>query len=310
MSRHAHRVITLSAPPPRSGANVTTLLRTTALVAVALTLLALLSPALHVSEAVARVLGISMAIGALLLTASAAPSQGARRIGWFLGLTAVYALLFSLELGPSTPALLCLLTLLMLTTAAIIGGYIGSLLEFPGMLLVVSYVAALADCCSVFHPQGFTAQVLQHPKALALLTLSVPVFGTDEIHSVVGIGDVAFVSLFVAGARVTGLRTRRTLVALGAAMALVALCTELANTALPALPFLGSAVLLAHPEARRLPAAQTRRIGFNLAFVTLVMGAMLWSAADQRRVADELEQTSALPPSAQHAVTSSSVEPI
>jgi len=308
MSRHAPGVTAHCDSAPRSGASVTRLLCTTALVAVALALLAVLSPALPASELVARALGIALAIVALLLTAWAAPSEGARRTGWLVGLSALYALLFLIDLGSMTPALLCLLTLLVLTTAGIVGGYIGSLLEYPGMLLVVSYVAALADCCSVFHPNGLTAQVLKHPKTLALLTLAVPVLGTAEIHPVVGIGDVVFVSLFVAGARVTGLSTRLTLIALGLALALVALATELAGTPLPALPFLGGAVLLVHPEARRVPAVHTRRVGMNLAFVTLVMGGMLWSAATQPPEAEAVE---AVPDAAtpEHTSGERSIEP-
>jgi hypothetical protein len=269
--------------------SLTTLLGTTASVAAGLTLLAWSSPWFATPVWLARTVGILLAVAALLLTGWAAPSHGARRPVWLLGLAGVYALLFAIELGPLTPALLCLLTLLLLTTAGIVGGYIGSLLEFPGMLMVVSYVAALADCCSVFHPDGLTAQVLKHPNALALLTLSVPVLGTEEVQSLVGIGDVAFVSLFVAGTRVTGLPVVRTLTALGAAMAMVALCTELVQRPLPALPFLGAAVLLAHPEARRIPSEHTRRIGINLTVVTLVLSVMLWSALTQAGSRGEAE---------------------
>jgi hypothetical protein len=269
---------------PRDG--LLTLLRTNLLVALTLTALSALSPALPNNDLLARMTGAALAIAATLASAWVAPTQGARRGAWFLGLGAVYALLFALDLGAPSLATQGLLTMLLLTTAGLVGGYIGSLLEYPGMLLVVSYVAALADCFSVLHPSGFSAQVLRDPKALALLTISVPVLGTDELRSLIGIGDVAFAALFVTGARVTGLPVGRTGAALAMALAVVASSAELAHTPLPALPFLGAAVLLVHPAARRLPAAQTRRIGINLALVTLVMGLLLWRAAVLRVSAD------------------------
>ncbi|MET0285966.1 MAG: hypothetical protein ABW352_15900 [Polyangiales bacterium] len=272
---------------------LTTLLRTSALVAVTLTLLVELAPSVPHHDGVARCVGILLAIAATLATAWAAPTHGARRGAWFLGLCAVYGSLFVFDLGTLSAESLCLLTLLLLTTAGLVGGYIGSLLEYPGMLLVVSYVAALADCFSLLHPSGLTAQVLRHPKALALLTISVPVLGTSRVQSLIGIGDVAFASLFVAGARTTGLSVARTLGAIAAALALVALSAEVTHATLPALPFLGAAVLLVHPSARRLPRAHTRRIAINLVLVTLILAALLWRAAvrpaEQRAASDGRE---------------------
>jgi hypothetical protein len=258
---------------------LTTLLRTSAGVAATLTLLIELAPLLPRHDGLARCVGTMLAIAATLATAWAAPTHAARRGAWLLGLCAIYTTLFVFDLGTLSAESLGLLTLLLLTTAGLIGGYIGSLLEYPGMLLVVSYVAALADCFSLLHPSGLTAQVLRHPKALALLTLSVPVLGTSEVHSLLGIGDVSFASLFVAGARATGLSVARTLGAVAGALTLVALSAELAQASLPALPFLGAAVLFVHPSARRLPRAHTRRIAINLALVTLILGALLWRVA-------------------------------
>jgi hypothetical protein len=42
---------------------------------------------------------------------------------------------------------------------------------------------------------------------------------------------------------------------------------------------MSAAVVLAHPEARKLPPEHTRRIAANLALVTIVLGGLLLSAA-------------------------------
>lgn len=259
------------------------LLATTALVATVATGLALLSPRIGVTHDVAKLIAEAWAVSVLLATGFAAPAHGERRLVWFLGLAALYGVLFSLDVVGLTPALLWFVSLAVLTTGGLVGGYIGSLLEYPGMLMVVAYVAAFADFFSFFHPNGLTANVLTNPKALALLTVPFPVLGTEYVASLVGIGDVTFVALFIAGTRATGLRVARTAIALALAMLAVAVLVELGGAPLPALPFLGGAVVLAHPEARRLPRDQTWRIAANLAVVTLVLGGLLLSAALARR---------------------------
>lgn len=250
-----------------------------ALVATAAALLGAAAPRLDASLELARIVAVGWAAGALLLSGWCAPAAGNARRAWFVALVACFAVLFQLPFASMTPLLIGTVTLLVLSTGALAGGYIGSLLEYPGMLMVVAYVAAFADCFSFFHPNGLTANVLTNPRALALLTVPFPVLGTQDVAALVGIGDVTFVALFVAGARATGLDARRTMVALLGAMLLTATLVELGGAPLPALPFLGGAVVLVHPESRRLPAEQTRRIAANLAVVTLVLGGLLLSAA-------------------------------
>lgn len=266
----------LHSSPPHS---LTRLLAVEAAIAAFAAFLAMLAPLLEVGMPAARVVAISFVIGSVLLTAWYAPVRGERRLLWFVALVALYGFLFWLDLPALTPNTMFVVTLALLTTGALVGGYIGSLLEYPGMLMVVAYVAAIADCFSVFHPHGLTAKVLAHPRALQLLTFPFPVLGTREIGSLLGIGDVAFASVFVVGARTTGLDPRRTVLALGLALGTVAIIAETLRAPLPALPFLSASVVLAHPEARKLPPEQTRRITANLAVVTLVLGGLLLSAA-------------------------------
>jgi hypothetical protein len=265
----------LRSSPPQS---LAPLLVVEATIATFAAFLALIAPSVAVGMPVARAIAIGFVIASVLITSWYAPVRGERRLLWFVALAALYAFLFWLDLPALTPNTMFVVTLAVLTTGALVGGYIGSLLEYPGMLMVVAYVAAITDCFSVFHPNGLTAKVLAHPRALQLLTFPFPVLGTREIGSLLGIGDVAFASLFVVGARTTGLDPRRTVVALGLAMLMVAVATETMRMPLPALPFLSAAVVLAHSEARRLPPTQTRRIAANLALVTLVLGGLLLSA--------------------------------
>lgn len=264
---------------PSTSVPVARLLLVTGALGLTAAAVGLVAPGVRVSFETARVVAVGWALFALLTTAWWAPGRGERRLPWFIGLLGLYLGLFSIELGGMPPLLLCVVTLAVLTTGGLVGGYIGSLLEYPGMLMVVAYVAACADCFSFFHPSGLTAQVLSNPHALALLTVPFPVLGSEHVASLVGIGDVTFVSLYVAGSRRTGLDPRRTVVALALAMAVVSVIVEVLGAPLPALPFLGASVVLAHPEARRLPLEQTRRVAANLVVVTILLGGLLLSAA-------------------------------
>jgi len=247
-------------------------------VASASLLLAWCAPSLHVAPAFARVFGESWLIAVVLLTAYFAPRVSAEAVSVAVLPAAVLAALLWAELGTEWLSVFALITSCVLFLGCLIGGYIGALLEHPGMLFAVAYVAALGDCFSVFHPHGLTANVLKNPHALAVLTLSVPVLGTTRIVPLVGIGDVAFAALFMVGARVTGLDPRRTLVALAAAMLLAVSSVELLRVSLPAVPFMSFAVVAAHKETRRLPPAQARRILLNLLVVTVLLGS-LWLVA-------------------------------
>jgi hypothetical protein len=230
---------------------------------------------------IARIAAELWVASVLLLSAWAAPLVPARKLTWALPFVAMLALFFFTDIETRTPALLGAVTICVLMVGGLVGGYIGSLLEHPGMLMVVAYVAALGDIFSVLHPSGLTHKVLENPQALALLTLSFPILGTERVVPLTGIGDVAFAALFVVGTRVTGLSVKRTLLALGAAIAVVVLTVELGKMALPAVPFFSAAIVLAHPQVRTLPRGQGKRIVLNLAFVTLLFGG-LWLGATLR----------------------------
>jgi hypothetical protein len=83
--------------------------------------------------------------------------------------------------------------------------------------------------------------------------------GTRNIEPFLGVGDIVFSGLYVATARRHGLALQRTLLALAGGYALTMLGVFVFRTAVPALPFLGAAMLLAHREARCPPLADRRR---------------------------------------------------
>lgn len=240
--------------------------------------LAYVAPSLSVPLAGARVFGELWLMTVLLAASSVAPRVKSESLAFALLPAAILGALLWAEIGAESPSLFVLITVSVLSLGCLVGGYIGSLLEHPSMLFVVAYVAALGDCFSVFHPHGLTANIMKDPHALAVLTLSVPVLGTTRIVPLVGIGDVAFASIFMVGARVTGLSERRTLLALAGALASVVLCVEVLHVSLPAVPFMSIAIVAMHRETRRLPRAQATRILLNLLVVTVVL-AGLWLVA-------------------------------
>lgn len=255
--------------------------------------LASISPWLAVPAAWARIMAQCWILGSILFVAVRARTVEASALRAALAPLGLLLTLFVLDVAVDSPQLLFAVTASLLALGALAGGYIGGLLRHPGMLLVVAYVASVGDCFSVYHPHGLTHAILQDARALSLLALSFPALGSAQTIPLVGVGDVVFACVYMVGTRATGLSPRRTFWALLAAMTGVVLVVELAQAALPALPFMSSAVVLAHPEARRLPAGDARRIAANLAFVTALLGVLFLSA--QREAPGEAP-ASAVPP--------------
>jgi hypothetical protein len=126
-----------------------------------------------------------------------------------------------------------------------------------GYLLPVAAVSALADAASVLHPAGPSATVANDAEVAALLTLPAPVPGLGWVP-VLGVGDVVFTALYVAAARRHALGVARTLGALALGYAATLLAVVQLDRALPALPFLGVALVLVVPQARAIPASERR----------------------------------------------------
>lgn len=165
--------------------------------------------------------------------------------------------------------------LALLIGGAVSGGVVAARMQHPGHLGVVAAVSSIADVWSVTSPAGPSAAALESAPLLSVLALPFPMLGTTEIEPLLGVGDVVFVALYLTASRRFELGVGRTVIALGLALAATALAVVLAERALPALPFLGAAVVIAHREARLPPPGERRAaalgVGALAALVIVVL---------------------------------------
>jgi hypothetical protein len=214
-------------------------------------------------------------VGAEVLTAAGlAPRLPARALLWLpLPIGTLVAVAVA---GPALPRLLAaaLVTSALLAVGTLLGSVVGAAIDHPGHLIVVAVVSALVDAFSVLHPSGPTAQLVQVQAAIDVLILPWPILGTDRIEPILGVGDIAFAAIYAAAARRHGLPLRRTLAALAAGLCVTLVVVLVTGMGIPALPFLGAAVVIAHPEARRLPAADRKKALLGLAFLLALFAAL------------------------------------
>jgi hypothetical protein len=215
------------------------------------------SDRLTISVYAAHVVGFSCVVAATLAASHLAPSHP--RAVVVIVLTGL-ALIAGAYLQRQ-PIWLCALVvaLALLAAGSSLGAAIGARIEHPGHLLFVALASALADIFSVASPSGPSAAIAQSQLALSLAAVAWPMLGTRNIEPFLGVGDIVFSGLYLASARKHGFTLRRTLLALASGYALTMFGVFVLRTAVPALPFLGAAMLFAHPEARRPPAADRRR---------------------------------------------------
>jgi hypothetical protein len=155
--------------------------------------------------------------------------------------------------GGGQPVHAAIVLAALLVLGSMLGQTVGAAIEQPGHLLFVALVSSIADAASVLHPSGPSATLIQSEQALSLLALPFAFLGTDATPPLLGVGDVVFAALYVACARRHRLASVRTLTALALAFAVTMGGVFVAELPGPARPFLGAAMLIAHPEARRPP---------------------------------------------------------
>lgn len=180
-------------------------------------------------------LGVAIAVGLAALGWAGAPASGG------LAIAAGAAVVVALLVG-----------------GGVAGAVVGGRIQHPGHLSVVAVVSSIADAWSVLSPDGPSAAVAESAPLLSVLALPFPMAGTRAIEPLLGIGDVVFVALYLVVSRRFALGARRTALALALAFVATAAVVVALERAIPALPFLGAAVLLAHREAR-LPPERDRR---------------------------------------------------
>src|SRR5690606_36203541 len=119
----------------------------------------------------------------------------------------------------------------------------------PSHLLVATYVSSIADVLSLWSSSGPTSYVVSNEPLLSLVAISWPVFGDGSIAPMLGFGDVVMCALYAVATRALGLSVGRTVFALAAGLIAVLGALVLTASPLPALPFLGTAVVAAQPRA-------------------------------------------------------------
>ncbi len=166
-------------------------------------------------------------------------------------------------------------TVALLTGGSALGGAVGQRIDKPGHLLAVFAISALADFWSVYDPAGPSArlarQAATQPDTLVLFALPWPILGSGRIEAIIGAGDLLFAALYSAALRRHGVHgNRATLAMAGGLMVGLALLFWL-ERALPLLPFLGAAVVVAEPRARSLPVADRRSVATVVGVLTVIL---------------------------------------
>jgi hypothetical protein len=228
-----------------------------------------------VPEALARALCVALTVALVLGGAAAARSTSPSQLRFALIAAAVLGGLALLQRPQLSLLELTFVTASLLSIGGLVGGYVGGLLDQPAMLSVTAYVAALGDVFSFAHPNGITSRVLQSPRALQFLAVSMPSFDERLFVPVIGVGDIVFGSMFMVGTRRVGLSSRKTVLALSIGLVLAGATSELLELSLPAIPAMSIMVVLFHRESWHLPVGQERRVLANLVGITVVLGGLL-----------------------------------
>lgn len=209
----------------------------------------------------------------VLSTAQLCPARVRGDLRWLalpISALALVAVSGSRDVGHAAVVLIALLT-----AGTLLGSVVGASIEHPGHLLFVAIVSSFADAASVLHPKGPSAAIVESEAALSLLALPFAFLGSAETPALLGVGDVVFTGLYVAAARRHGFSPRRTLAALALAYVATMVTVVAFELPIPALPFLGLAILIAHPAARR-PPERDRARGFGVIAVLAVVLAGLY----------------------------------
>jgi hypothetical protein len=218
-----------------------------------------LSGGLSLSPLVAYAFGFGCVVAATLAAGLFAPSNARIVTPIVLGVACTLGLAYAFAAGDSGWPVALAVSIALLAAGSALGSLVGARIESAGHLLFVALASALADVFSVTSPEGPSAAISKSDVALRIAAVSWPMIGTGSIEAFLGVGDVVFTGLYIASARRHELSMRRTLLALGAGYCATMLAVLALQVAVPALPFLGGAMLIAHPEARKPPLADRRR---------------------------------------------------
>jgi hypothetical protein len=132
----------------------------------------------------------------------------------------------------------------LLTSAAIIGGYLGRQIQEPQHFWPLISVALAFDCWSVFSTSGFTQNVVLEQAREAqssLFLMAMPIPGMGLTH-MLGVGDVVFSAFLLSAIVRLRLEFRQAVWALAAGFAACLGCLMVFHVPTPALIFIGPAM--------------------------------------------------------------------
>lgn len=235
----------------------------------------LVFPGWSTSPAGGYVVAYAMVTGAVVAVAGLAPSPPPRAAALVLLPVAVVVAVGVASPEASSPGAAGVVAACLLAGGTLLGGVIGGRIEHPGHLLVVAYVTAVVDAYSVLSPGGVSAQVVDSAPLLSVLTVGWAMPGVEGVAPVLGVGDVVMSAIYLSAARAHRLGVARFGIFLlgGYALTLGALLAF--ERALPALPFLGLAVVAADARVRRLRSDDRRAAYGGMAAITAVLVALL-----------------------------------
>lgn len=244
----------------------------------AFALAVLVAPVAPFVPLAAYAIGFGAVCAITIASGASAPRVGPRALG-VVAAIAVGIGALAIAGVPASPRAVVIATSALVLVLLTIGGtlagaVIGWRIAHPGHLVVVAIASSLADLWSVLTPGAPSARVVEDAPTLSAIAIGFPMLGTLAIEPLLGVGDVVFVALYLAAARKHGLGVGRTSVALALAFAATGVTVIALERALPALPFLGAAMLIAHPAAR-LPPAHERRTAVIGVGVLVLLGAVL-----------------------------------
>lgn len=148
------------------------------------------------------------------------------------------------------------LNVLLLVVAAALGDLLSRQVEKASHLWAIVILSAVMDLWSV--TAGVTAQIVASPSACYYFLLNWPLAGQGGVtYPLIGATDFLFVALFLFLVHKFQLVPARNVIGLAVAMALAVLSAVILGRGVPALPYLGAAMLIINfravlPERREL----------------------------------------------------------
>ncbi len=252
--------------PPDARVSIARAARAAAVALAPLALLSLAAPWFPSASLANPFVAFGCAATSVTLSGALAPRDVLMRprAAALASLTGVALSLASLALRANAPALAGLAGALgIMLVACSVGTQVGARVESPGHILPVALLSAAVDLWSVTAASGPTHAIVQTPVLLRLLTVMAAVPPSRVPEPQIGFGDVVFTALYMAISERFGLSLRRTSGAIFAGILMAGLAAALLDAPVPALPALGLMMVLAHPEARRVPRADRKTALFT-----------------------------------------------